>query len=254
MSIQLRGGQSTEDQRLDRLVPTDFKHVERYSIRALPEADRPSGVPVVLGVNWYSAFDNPVEVRVGARREWWVAKNGRLGYLRGGHCVVVPDESHDDAHSWWALMDQGAEGACVGFGATRAMMLLNRKRYAPRWLYQEAQKIDEWEGGSYPGASPFYEGTSVRAAMDVLRDRGHCRVRGSKTFPENMAEGVSANRWAVSVADMLSVLNSPGYEHREAFPFHNSWGKDYPHKVWIPFAVMERLLEEYGEATMLTDR
>jgi hypothetical protein len=33
----------------------------------------------------------------------------------------------------------------------------------------------------------------------------------------------------------------------------NSWGRAYP-LVWLPYAAMERLLKEDGEATLVTDR
>ena len=47
---------------------------------------------------------------------------------------------------------------------------LNRKLYDGFWLYHEAQKIDEWPGEDY-------DGTSVRAGLDILRKRGHCEIR-----------------------------------------------------------------------------
>ena len=33
------------------------------------------------------------------------------------------------------LLRPGPEGACVGFGCSRMMSLLNRKRYDARWLW-----------------------------------------------------------------------------------------------------------------------
>lgn len=42
------------------------------------------GIPVVIGVNWYSNFDRPVRVK----GEDWIGR-GDLGRVRGGHAVCV---------------------------------------------------------------------------------------------------------------------------------------------------------------------
>lgn len=77
-----------------------------------------------------------------------------------------------------AFVDQGKEGACVsaGFGHDTACMPLPTRQLSMPWLrervYFEAQKIDPWEGGAYPGASPFYEGTSVLAGAKIMQQYG----------------------------------------------------------------------------------
>jgi len=68
------------------------------------------------------------------------------------------------------VLDQGNEGACVGFShSSRVMSDPDRDRsidnaYA-RTVYREAQRIDEWPGEDY-------EGTSVLAGAKVLASRG----------------------------------------------------------------------------------
>jgi hypothetical protein len=68
------------------------------------------------------------------------------------------------------VLDQGNEGACVGFShSARVMSDPDRDRdidndYA-RQVYREAQRIDEWAGEDY-------EGTSVLAGAKVLAGRG----------------------------------------------------------------------------------
>jgi hypothetical protein len=91
-------------------------------------------------------------------------------------------------------LDQGTDGACVGFGIgheiiSRPAEVLARigRRYAKEKIYWEAQKIDEWKGGSYPGASPFYEGTSVLAGLKVAQKAG-------------WADGY---RWSFSLDDLI---------------------------------------------------
>src|SRR5215212_4104686 len=48
-----------DDPRLGRFIPDDWEHVERYPLTALSAEEQPARVPVVIGVNWYSEFDNP---------------------------------------------------------------------------------------------------------------------------------------------------------------------------------------------------
>lgn len=235
---------------LGRRPPSDDEHIRRYplTVAALPKLP----VPVVIGVNWYESFDNPIQEGIanGGRHtgRWIIGWNAaQLGSIRGGHCVCIKPQSITDPVAWWRLMDQGSEGACVGFGSTRAMMLLNRRRYDARWLYHEAQKIDEWPGEEY-------DGTSVRAGMDVLRLEGHRRVRGTHTGTIDPAEGISENRWARSVEEVMACLQSPRYEAMGMVPILNSWGPSYPHLTYMPLETLDRLIREDGEATIITDR
>ena len=231
---------------LGRLVPTDWEHVEKYPLKMAENAPS-TPVPVTVGINWYSNFDTPVQ----KDGRWWIGLDSKnLGSIRGGHCVCMPHATNRDLKSWWIFYNQGREGACVGFGSSRMMSLLNRKRYDARWLWNEAKKVDEW-----PDTNPGDDnGTSVRAAMDVLRDQGHVQVIGKKDKPLNINAGIAANRWATNVDDLFSVLQNPVYQKLGAIPFVNSWGEDYPQFTWMPCETWDRLMKEDGEFTMITDR
>ncbi|MBA3756486.1 MAG: hypothetical protein H0X02_09765 [Nitrosomonas sp.] len=112
---------------------------------------------------------------------------------------------------WHWEHDQGSEGACVGFAESMMMAIRNElqaretgtrpysHRYDALWLYHEAQKIDEWAGEDY-------DGTSVRAGLDVLRTRGHRRIINGSTQPEDNTYGITANRWATSVDDIRAAI------------------------------------------------
>lgn len=228
---------------LGRRVPQDFEHVDRYPLTALPEQERPRFVPMPIGVNWYTEFDHPVRGDDGRYR---VATDGRLTTIRGGHCLCLLPAGVIDKPGWWQFYDQGREGACVGFGCSRVMTLLNRRRYDGRWLYQQAQLYD-----GFPDTPPA-EGTSVRAGLDILRTSGHRRVRGLREAPEpNPTDGISANRWATSIDDVLAVLGRDGDDE---VPWLNSWGLGYPHTVWVPTSVLARLMAEDGEFGVVVDR
>ena len=238
---------------LGRRAPTDFEHVEKYPLTTTTTPAPP--VPVAIGVNWYGSFDDPVQ---DSRGRWWIGKDSRnLGVMRGGHCVCLEpgdpfNGNMQDAVGWWEFYDQGREGACVGFGSSRMMSLLNRKRYDARWLWNQAKLIDEWEDTN-PGDD---NGTSVRAAMDVLRGKGHVLWGGGLKAPgaPRQSEGIAANRWARTVSEVMAALKSPANERMGAVRLLNSWGRDYPRRVWMPFETLQRLLDEDGEATLVTDR
>lgn len=77
-------------------------------------------------------------------------------------------------------LDQGQEGACTEFGCTHDLLArpvpvdvaLCREIVRLHAIYWPAQRDDPWQGGSYPGASPRYEGTSVLAAVKRLQALG----------------------------------------------------------------------------------
>lgn len=231
---------------LGRRVPTDWDHVNKFPLTALAAADRPSGVPVVIGVNWYTDFDSPSKDSAG---RWWVAKNGIRGSVRGGHCVCVKPPKISDLKSWWTFYNQGQEGACVGFGSSRAMSLLNRFKYDARWLWQQARLTDEFPDND--DLSDNNQGTTVRAGLEILRNVGEKRAKDEVIYP---GDGIAAYRWATDVNDVLTTLNSPLANRLNAIPFVNSWGTDYPHVVWMPASVFERLLTEDGEIGIITDK
>lgn len=76
-------------------------------------------------------------------------------------------------------LNQGNEGACVGAGyahdlAAKPVPVSGlTMQYAREALYFRIQREDPWEGGAYPGATPFYEGTSVLTGAKVLTDLGY---------------------------------------------------------------------------------
>ncbi len=190
--------------------------------------------------------------------------------------------------------DQGAEGACVGFSASWAMSILNRRFYDAGWLYREAQKIDEWPGESYSG-------TSVRAGMEVLRSLGHRFLHNhAHEHAPQVEDGIDEYRWATTVEevrtciaagvpvvlgiDWMSAFDTPtrksdgswwigegdlgrvrgghaicaygASDRRQAVKLCNSWGKAWP-LAWLPYATLQRLLDgvQYpGECAIVTDR
>jgi hypothetical protein len=242
---------------LGRRAPEDDEHVRKYPLSSAA-AVALAPTPVVIGVNWYSGFDRPTKDKAG---HYWLpdASKASLGSLRGGHCVCLRPWGVEDPASWWDFYDQGAEGACVGFGTSRLASLMNRKRYFARWLWDRAKERDEW-ADTNPGDD---NGTSVRAALEVLRDKGHIPWRTGRDEAADVdwrarinlrpseAEGIRVYRWVTGMDDLLEVLGQRGKGYVEVL---NSWGRAYPHVARLPLATMERLWREDGEVGVVVDR
>lgn len=233
---------------LGLLKPPDTRHLERYPLSGL-EAP-PIGVPVPLGVNWYTSFDSPKRAKDGSYHLPDASKES-LGTIRGGHCFsTVPlGQVVHDTNARWTFYNQGVEGACVGFGLSRMQTIDNGKLYDAFWLYDQARKLE----GTYPDG----EGSTVRAGCKVLT-KGH-RVQTGETVCTRgqgdsgvaLVEGIAAYRWALTAEEVLEALNRL---NAHAIPFENNWGRDYPKECWMPVATLERLLAEEGEAAVVTDR
>lgn len=106
--------------------------------------------------------------------------------------TLVSQELPPRSYTWSCsqVLDQGADGACVGFGwsgellARPAVVAGINNDQASR-LYKAAQRVDEWEGEDY-------EGTSVLAGAKVVQTAGF----------------MQEYRWAF---DLPEVLRTIGY-------------------------------------------
>jgi hypothetical protein len=229
--------------------PTDKRHVSLYGLRLGAAPTKPT--PVVMGVNWYTNFDRPVEKTERGRTVHYIGL-GDLGRLRGGHAICCRSPHLSDLASWWTFYDQGMEGACVGFAVSRMMTQLNRVRYDAFWVYHQAQEIDEWPGTRYSG-------TSTRAGCDVARDMGMRVVRAGKSKQPNLKHGIEENRWGQTIEEIAACLspddNGLIILNRGWLGLNNSWGnQDYEHEVRMPLETADRLLRENGEFTVVIDR
>jgi hypothetical protein len=122
---------------------------------------------------------------------------------------------------WHWSHNQGQNGACEGFGNSMMMAVANivqrrlaglrpfGQRYDAWWLWDQAKLVDEW-ADTNPGDD---NGTSGRAACDVLRTLGHVKVpnssneRSANPQPD-LQYGIAANRWATTVDEMRTAISS----------------------------------------------
>jgi hypothetical protein len=183
--------------------------------------------------------------------------------------ALVPTKPRSYTWRCCVTLDQGREGACVGFAWAHEVsarpLELRQETSDALWFYREAQKVDEWPGENYSG-------TSVLAGAKVVQREGF----------------LTEYRWAFGLQDLVlalgykgpAVLGIPWYEgmyepdpkgiirptgrvagghailangvnvKRELVRLHNSWGPDYGlgGSAFISFGDLERLLHEDGEA------
>ncbi len=105
----------------------------------------------------------------------------------------------DDRPKTWRkghALDQGREGACVGFAWTAELIGSPKPNYKVTpdvgnpfalQIYRDAKKIDFWAGEDY-------EGTSVLAGAQVLQSRGF----------------IESYRWAFNIDDVRKAVISEG--------------------------------------------
>jgi len=181
-------------------------------------------------------------------------------------------------------LDQGSEGACVGFGCAHELIaepvpaLSVDNRYARERIYWPAQTIDPWPGGAYEGAESYYEGTSLLAGLRTVRRLGWCsEYRWSFTLDDlilgiaNCGPAIVATEWLDDMAhpDGTGMIYATGklqghhcYIIRGAdmdmgmFRIRNSWGEPWGihGDAFISFEDFWRLMEHEGEAAFLVGR
>ena len=180
------------------------------------------------------------------------------------------------------VLDQGSEGACVGFG-WMGNILSNPNAPLPqpqvaqansiaRGYYQRAKKIDQWPGEDY-------EGTSVLAGAKIILEEGlidsyrwcfgidDVRTSIITTGPVVIGVPWRSGMYSTNNAGIVSVSGNlvgghclviTGYdpamkigsETVEVFRWRNSWGNDYGinGSAYIRATDLSKLLSVDGEA------
>ncbi len=216
------------------------------------------------------------------RMDWLPEKDPQS--RRYGIATVVPATTLALRSYTWAcplVLDQGVEGACAGFSATHEL-IARPFQYTPpepnewaRELYWQAQRIDPWPGGAYPGAEPFYEGTSILAVVKTLHRVGFYTAYHWAFSEPELALGVSRHGPAIIGIPWYEGMMNPdadgylqptgqvigghaildrGFNLKRGHRVHNSWGRGWGDKgcAWISRKDMARLLSENGEACLPT--
>jgi len=181
-------------------------------------------------------------------------------------------------------LDQGHDGACVGFAVAHELAARPAEvkdideQYAKEAIYWDAQKIDSWVGGEYPGADPRYSGTSIIAGVKAAQRYGWFNEYRWAFGINDLILGVGHNGPAVIGVGWYSGMMEPDENDfinvsgnllgghavlcnavsvkKQRFTIHNSWGSSWGKngECYISFDDMERLLDEEGEAVFFLKR
>lgn len=195
--------------------------------------------------------------------------------------LVEASTTHDVRWRAGRVLDQGAEGSCVGhaavglIGTEPVSAPVRRVSHAEavRW-YERAQRLDEWPGDDYSG-------TSVNAGMKVGRAFGWWDSYRWAFGVDEMRDAIQLGPLVVGVpwrSGMYEtgpdgVVTTGGSEvgghalvviawvtdyagHGAGFWWRNSWGVEYGIRgdAFVPEATMSALIETVGEVAVPVGR
>lgn len=204
--------------------------------------------------------------------------------------ITTPPKKRNKLWRVGQTIDQGAEGACVGFGWTAEALTtptaVDLSRVAadvPRdptafaqSIYRRARQIDEWAGEDY-------DGTSVNAGAKAMREVGLVKEYRWAFGVEDVVNTVLAKGpvvlginwhygmyWAPNgvlkptgsvvgghcITAVGFVLKSPKLDGEDGIILQNSWGNDWGVNGLAEIKVtdLDKLLQAYGEAAVATKR
>ena len=186
------------------------------------------------------------------------------------------------------VLDQGREGACVGFGWMGEVLSepisperqpeFNFANDLAKSYYKRAQKIDQWPGEDY-------EGTSVLAGAKIMQEEGYLGeyrwcfgIDDLRDAIINLGPVVIGVPWYESMYETddqgIVVIGGnkvgghcilvTGYipekeingEKQEVFRWRNSWGKEYgiDGSGYVRYTDLDALLKDQGEACIPVER
>jgi hypothetical protein len=191
--------------------------------------------------------------------------------------VVLPPKE-PRSYTWGVPMrlDQGNEGACVGFAwahelAARPKVHTRVTNYIAQTIYREAKKLDEWPGEDYEGTSVLAGAKRVQASeylaeyrwcftlSDLILTIGYVGpvVLGLNWYSDMMDTDSKGN---IKIGGMIegghAILANGVNAKNRTITLTNSWSRSWGRdgQCLISWSDMWQLLSEQGEACVPTGR
>lgn len=196
--------------------------------------------------------------------------------------VISLEQQVPKTYSWdvKAHLDQGQEGACVGFAFSHELLSppnfrAGQTNETAKGYYCEIQKVDPWPGGECDGnRDPLYSGTSVLSGVKYFVGLGYYSAYRWALSEEEMFIAVGNKGPAVIGVNWYSGMEDPdssGFIHVDGqimgghctlvygvdvesgfYRIWNSWGESWGQDgtCKISRADMARLLQEDGECVL----
>lgn len=254
---------------LDRRIPTDWRHYEKFALRSgvsrllTAVTAPPLTVEMILNIprQYRQLYDQGREgACVGYSQSWMMSILNRTKYHAPWlyHEAQLVDEWDDTPPEEGTSLRAGfdvlrTKGHRQMWGARVREEAVHHGIQANRWT----KSVDEMRATLAQGVPInigiwWYRQFSNPLQKPRLDDAG-------KPITEF---GVQRYDWWIGRADTIWGPQDGGHaitvvgasDMRQAFALCNTWGEAYPFIVWLPYKAMERLLDEDGEAGIITDR
>jgi hypothetical protein len=259
---------------LGRRVPSDFEHVEKYPFGAVAPQTVQVVEHVLLLPTWHWTHDQGMEgscVPHGGSMERSItntAQNKLLRIFRGGR-RYDPLWAWDEAKKIdeWADTNPGDDNGTSVRAFYDVMRLQGHRRITSNGITVSNGKPVLTKPSALPNPSEGVLTNRWARTVDEMRTAladgipVAIGVNWYHAFDTPQPYPSRKSEWwiAYNAPDLGQIRGGHcvciygASDKRQAFRVKNSWGRDYP-LVWLPYSVMQRLLDEDGEAALVTDR
>lgn len=236
---------------LGRRVPSDWVHVERYPWTATTtmqlNVDLPldpkylidqgsAGSCVGASLSHLSSIDNHY------RFDWvWLWHQARLADEWPDNDDLSDDDQGTSVRAGCDILRQIGHSRRTARGQTYKPSI-NHGIIENRW----ATTVDQMRQGIGESRFPVVVGINWYSSFDERNLEQRTDSSGQTSWWVKDCSGGIRGGHAICVPEVKDPW--------QAFGWTNSWGPYYPRKVYVPYAVMERLLREDGESCLITDR
>lgn len=241
---------------LDRRIPTDWAHLEKYPLRLAP-VEVPIVVETMVDIprQYRDEYDQGSEgACVGYSQSWLMSILNRRLYdaFRLYATAQGIDEYPDTPPA-------GGTSLRAGFDVLRTIghwRIYAGKSRAPQLT--EGITENRWIRTVYEARTALAAGKPINLGINWYRqfssptDRARVGDNAMSARRDYWIEADHAKWGPIDGGHAITAVGAS--DARDAFALCNTWGTGYPFIVWLPYKAFETLMSEQGEAGVVTDR